>query len=118
MSVWPGYITTVDVFEGGLYLQLDVAHRVLRTDTAYDLMTSLRKKSGPKKKGLDIYDIRHSAGYQNQYPTGPILESDIELTLKLNHIAPFYLFYLSFGASIVIFIPNPPPPIKNSNVHP
>jgi aubergine-like protein len=45
LSVWPGYITAVDVFEGGLQLQLDVAHRVLRTETVRDVFVSLRKKS-------------------------------------------------------------------------
>ena len=43
--MWPGYITAVDVYEGGLHLQLDVAHRVLRCETVRDLFVTIRKRS-------------------------------------------------------------------------
>ena len=43
LLVWPGYITVVDVFEGGLYLQVDVANRVLRTETVLDVFKKLKK---------------------------------------------------------------------------
>ena len=52
MSVWPGYVSAVDVFEGGLMLQVDVASRVLRTDTVLDILVNLsRTKSGGALKG-------------------------------------------------------------------
>ena len=38
MEVWPGYVTAVDEYEGGLMLQCDVSHRVLRTETAHDIL--------------------------------------------------------------------------------
>ena len=44
LEVWPGYITAVDRYEGGLLLQADVAHRVLRTETARDLLVKIHKK--------------------------------------------------------------------------
>ena len=28
LDIWPGYVTSVDEFEGGLQLQVDVSHRV------------------------------------------------------------------------------------------
>ena len=46
--VWPGYITVVDEFEGGLYLQVDVANRVLRTETVHDIFKKLKKGSNFK----------------------------------------------------------------------
>ncbi|KOB79272.1 Argonaute Ast1 variant [Operophtera brumata] len=33
LEVWPGYVTAVDEYEGGLMLTLDSTHRVLRTQT-------------------------------------------------------------------------------------
>ena len=50
MQVWPGYITVVDVYEGGLYLQLDVAHRVLRTETVRDAFVTLKKRGASSFK--------------------------------------------------------------------
>ena len=44
-----GYVTAVDNYEGGLLLQCDVSHRVLRTESVRDLLTSLRKKGGDLK---------------------------------------------------------------------
>jgi len=44
LSVWPGYVTAVDEYEGGLLLQLDVSHRVLRTETVRDFLGNMRKR--------------------------------------------------------------------------
>lgn len=38
LEVWPGYVTAVNEYEGGLKLCLDSKHRVMRTDTIRDLM--------------------------------------------------------------------------------
>lgn len=38
LHVWPGYVTTVEEYEGGLLLMCDVSHKVLRNETAYDIM--------------------------------------------------------------------------------
>ncbi len=43
-QVWPGYVTAVDFYEGGLLLQIDVSHRVLRTETVRDFLVSLNKQ--------------------------------------------------------------------------
>lgn len=44
LNIWPGYVTAVDQFEGGLLLQCDVSHRVLRTETVRDLLIGLKKR--------------------------------------------------------------------------
>lgn len=44
LEVWPGMVTAVDRFEGGLLLQLDGASRVLRTETARDVLMNISKK--------------------------------------------------------------------------
>jgi aubergine-like protein len=36
--VWPGYVTAVDEYEGGIQLCCDASHRVLRTQTVLELM--------------------------------------------------------------------------------
>jgi len=41
INVWPGYVTAVDQYEGGLLLQLDASFRVLRTETVRDLMRTI-----------------------------------------------------------------------------
>ena len=39
LEIWPGYVTAVAEYEGGLMLNLDVSHKVLRTQTAHDLVS-------------------------------------------------------------------------------
>jgi len=43
LEIWPGFVTAVDEYEGGLMLQCDVSHRVLRTETVYDALKALEK---------------------------------------------------------------------------
>lgn len=50
LSIWPGYVTAIDQFEGGLLLQCDVSHRVLRTETVRDQLTMLKKKGDFKSE--------------------------------------------------------------------
>jgi hypothetical protein len=38
LEVWPGYVTAVDEYEGGIQLCCDCSHRVLRTQTVHELM--------------------------------------------------------------------------------
>eukprot|EP00731_Ephydatia_muelleri_P025692 Em0017g775a len=41
MQLWPGYVTAINRYEGGLMLVLDVSHRVMKTDTALDFLYEL-----------------------------------------------------------------------------
>lgn len=44
IELWPGYITSIQCYEGGMMLLCDVSHRLLRTETCYDLMHQLYLK--------------------------------------------------------------------------
>jgi len=46
LEVWPGFVTAVDIYEGGMLLQCDTVSRVLRTETVLDLLKSIHSKSG------------------------------------------------------------------------
>ena len=43
MELWPGYVTAVQQYDGGLLLMLDVSHRLIRTDTALDFLLVVTK---------------------------------------------------------------------------
>ena len=45
LSLWPGYVTAIRGFEGGLLLNLDVSHKVLRSDTAHSIMKRIYDRS-------------------------------------------------------------------------
>ena len=45
LSLWPGYVTAIRGFEGGLLLNIDVAHKVLRSETAHFIMKKVYEKS-------------------------------------------------------------------------
>ncbi|GAB6024236.1 Piwi-like protein 1 [Chamberlinius hualienensis] len=50
LSLWPGFITNITDYEGGLMLCAETAHRVLRTETVYDIL----RRFGAK--GLNFQD--------------------------------------------------------------
>eukprot|EP00095_Tigriopus_kingsejongensis_P011291 maker-scaffold14_size734282-snap-gene-2.24 protein:Tk11291 transcript:maker-scaffold14_size734282-snap-gene-2.24-mRNA-1 annotation:"piwi-like protein 1" len=56
LEVWPGFETAINEYEGGLQLQIDVSHRVLRKETAYDAIKAIAARKGDIKneaeKGL------------------------------------------------------------------
>ncbi|NP_001098067.2 piwi-like protein Ago3 isoform X1 [Bombyx mori] len=56
LEVWPGYVTAVDEYEGGLMLTLDSTHRVLRTQTVLSLIKEVVQTEGAnwKRKMTDI----------------------------------------------------------------
>jgi len=71
LSIWPGYVTAIDQFEGGLLLQCDVSHRVLRTETVRDVLVALRKKGGDFKSesekallGVSVLTRYNNASYK------------------------------------------------------
>lgn len=45
LEVWPGYVTAVQEYDGGVMLQCDVSHRVLRTESALDIINDIRKRN-------------------------------------------------------------------------
>ncbi|XP_076226679.1 argonaute 3 isoform X2 [Nomia melanderi] len=44
LEVWPGYVTAISEYEGGLMLCIDAKHRVMRTETVRDIMINLGNK--------------------------------------------------------------------------
>lgn len=53
LSIWPGYVTSVDQFEGGLMLHCDLRHRVLRTESVRDLLINLKRRGGDFKSEVE-----------------------------------------------------------------
>ncbi|XP_059471932.1 piwi-like protein Ago3 [Neocloeon triangulifer] len=45
LEVWPGYVTAIDEYEGGLLLCCDTSSRVLRTQTVLELMYEVSMKA-------------------------------------------------------------------------
>ncbi|CAJ1068159.1 piwi-like protein 2 [Xyrichtys novacula] len=45
LQVWPGYSTCIKHTDGGLYLNVDVSHKVLRNDSVLDVMNTLYQQS-------------------------------------------------------------------------
>ncbi|KAM4746677.1 piwi-like protein 2 [Anableps anableps] len=45
LQVWPGYATAIKRTDGGLYLSVEVTHKVLQNDSVLDLMNMLYKQS-------------------------------------------------------------------------
>lgn len=41
LEVWPGYVTAVDEYEGGMMLNLDVSHRLLNKCTVLETLTNI-----------------------------------------------------------------------------
>jgi len=50
LEIWPGYVTAVQEFEGGIMLCCDVSHKVLRTQTAYDLIKDVFAQKMPDSR--------------------------------------------------------------------
>lgn len=44
--MWPGYLTTIRHHEDGFLLGVEIIHKVLRRDTALDVMDRLRQSNG------------------------------------------------------------------------
>uniref|UniRef100_A0AAR2JVP1 Piwi-like protein 2 n=1 Tax=Pygocentrus nattereri TaxID=42514 RepID=A0AAR2JVP1_PYGNA len=45
LQVWPGYATCIKRTDGGLYLSVDVSHKVLRNDSVLDVMNVIYQQS-------------------------------------------------------------------------
>lgn len=52
LEIWPGYVSAVDEYEGGLMLNLDVSHRVLLQTTVLDHIKTLARSNPQDYKNL------------------------------------------------------------------
>lgn len=57
LEIWPGYITAIQEYDGGLMLMADASHKVLRKETVLDVMFSLHKKDPVKFKDESMKTI-------------------------------------------------------------
>ncbi|XP_071068407.1 piwi-like protein 4 isoform X2 [Dasypus novemcinctus] len=48
LSLWPGFAVSVSQFESRLQLSADVSYKVLRSETALELMAGLHRAAGPR----------------------------------------------------------------------
>ncbi|XP_046643892.1 piwi-like protein Siwi [Daphnia pulicaria] len=46
LNIWPGYVTTIRHHEEGFLLGVEIIHRVLRRDSALDVMQKIRQAGG------------------------------------------------------------------------
>lgn len=52
LEVWPGYVTAVQEYEGGVMLNCDASFRVLRTITARDIMQEVSRQGRNLKESV------------------------------------------------------------------
>jgi aubergine-like protein len=45
IEIWPGYITNIDHFDGGVFLMFDSCNKVIRTETVADVLAMCFKKN-------------------------------------------------------------------------
>lgn len=57
LEVWPGFVTAVDVYDGGLMLCCDVSHRLLCQKTVLDMLIEIyqRDKTGYQDKAKKLF---------------------------------------------------------------
>nr|ACV84373.1 argonaute Ast1 variant [Apis mellifera] len=55
LEVWPGYVTAINEYDGGLKLCIDARHRVMRTETVRDIMMKFGGK--PNFKDIIIREL-------------------------------------------------------------
>lgn len=46
LTIWPGYLNTIRHHEDGYLLVVEIIHKVLRRDTAFDVLNKIRQAGG------------------------------------------------------------------------
>ncbi|XP_053999069.1 piwi-like protein Ago3 isoform X1 [Hylaeus anthracinus] len=70
LEVWPGYVTAINEYDGGLKLCIDVKHRVMRTETVRDIMVNFGKDPNFQQKimreliGLSVFTRYNNKTYR------------------------------------------------------
>lgn len=52
LEVWPGYVKSINEYEGGLMMNLDVSHRILHTSSVYEKFKELSRQRGSAEDGI------------------------------------------------------------------
>ncbi|XP_016359951.1 piwi-like protein 2 isoform X2 [Sinocyclocheilus anshuiensis] len=79
LQVWPGYSTSIKHTDGGLYLIVDVSHKVLRNDSVLDVI----KNYGITIKELDQPLLIHRPKERSK-PGGKVITGEILLLPELS----------------------------------
>ncbi|XP_016428322.1 piwi-like protein 2 isoform X2 [Sinocyclocheilus rhinocerous] len=79
LQVWPGYSTSIKHTDGGLYLIVDVSHKVLRNDSVLDVI----KNYGITIKELDQPLLSHRPKERSK-PGGKVITGEILLLPELS----------------------------------
>lgn len=96
IQLWPGYQTSIRAHEKDILLNCDIIHKVMRTDTVYDLMKEIHRTDGSnfensfKQKVLGMTVL---TGYNNTTyriddvdfklsPMSTFKKKDQEMTIK------------------------------------
>ena len=45
IEVWPGFSSSLQILENGVLLNVDICHKVIRTDTVLDLINEIKSKA-------------------------------------------------------------------------
>ena len=56
LQLWPGFITAIRDHEEGILLCVEVTHKVLRNETAFDIMTKVAQTAQARK--IDVVSIK------------------------------------------------------------
>lgn len=62
LEIWPGYVSAVDEYEGGLMLNLDVSHRVLLQTTVLDHIRTLARANPQDYKNMATKSLLGKCG--------------------------------------------------------
>ena len=55
MRFFAGYVTSIDHKDGGLLVNVQISHKVLRTDTVYDMLRDISNNNS-NNSGESIFD--------------------------------------------------------------
>lgn len=57
LEIWPGYVTAIDEYEGGIMLNINASHRVLRQMTCYDAIQDALQRNRENWQSVVIRDL-------------------------------------------------------------
>jgi len=124
IQVWPGYVAAVDEYEGGVLLQIDISHRVLRQETVKDYIKSL----GPNMTKGDVEKSLLGAAVVTRYNNKSYRIDDIDWDASPKDTftnsrgeSMTYMDYYKNNYGLTIMDPNQPllinrPKKKSTNV--
>ena len=81
LEVWPGYSLTMDHYEGGLFVQCDLANKILRTQTVLDVIKDLFKRGGSGAVQQTVKSELMGKSVLTRYNNKPYKISDVDFDI-------------------------------------